>query len=222
MYLEGEFTQKTHARRPDIHLNTRPAGGPRRDARPTFNANIDLALLSPTLLIQKQRIRSSTTLPTMINRNPGYSNHEPMKLLHNRAPKLPRINHGERGGGGGLCLVDTLRVPFPPHFWNPSGARTVPFLEFFSVLSGRSPVVRERAPHHDHERGRGRLATCESRRSSVWNSLSFLLCVHLVRALFTLAQKNLQMKVHWLPMTPFLVYTSRRQAIMLTVLFSLP
>ena len=64
---------------------------------------------------------------------------------------------GERGGRS-LCLKETLRAPFPRPFWNPPGARPVPFLGLLSVLSGAfSGAVlwqRDPTPHHDHGRGR--------------------------------------------------------------------
>ena len=56
----------------------------------------------------------------------------------------------------------------------------------FGRSRGPSGSLSGRAPHHDHARGRGRLTTCESRHSGVWCSLSFLSCVHLVRAHITL------------------------------------
>ena len=79
---------------------------------------------------------------------------------------------------------------------DPSGARPAAFREPFwcsssakgADLCQRSPVARERAPHHDHGERQGRLTTCQSCHSSVWNSLSLLLCVDLVCAGST--QKN--------------------------------
>ena len=93
----------------------------------------------------------------------------------------------ERGReGGGLCLEETLRAPVPRPFKNPS-ARPVPFQALSSVLSGTFASA-VRALDHDHGKRRRRLTTCQSCHSSVWYSLSLLLCVDLVCARST--QKN--------------------------------
>ena len=91
--------------------------------------------------------------------------------------------------------ASALRRPF----WRPSLGLSGTLLALVQCLSRASyqsfrvPLQaqscgKERAPDHDHGKRRGRLTTCESSHSSVWYSLSFLLCVDLVRARST--QKN--------------------------------
>ena len=107
-------------------------------------------------------------------------------------------------GGGGVWREERRRVrgeeeasalrrPFGCPSRGPSGAlvwcSSGAFQVLLSVLGGLSgAVLWGGAPHHDHERGRGRLTTCESRHSSV---LSNLFRVHSVRAHFTLKDRIL-------------------------------
>ena len=67
----------------------------------------------------------------------------------------------------------------PRTFRNPSGARPVPFQGRFSILPG---TFASAVLWHDHGKRRRRLTTCQSCHSSVWYSLSLLLCVDVVCA----------------------------------------
>ena len=127
------------------------------------------------------------------------------------------LEAGEGGGGGGrevrrnvegeegLCPEETLQAPVPRPFR----------FQSFRDLCQRSPVARkERDPDHDHGKRRSRLATCQSCHSSVWYSLSLLLCVDLVCVpqprRITYKKKIPKCKNELLLRTPYLPHTSRR------------
>ena len=119
--------------------------------------------------------------------------------------------------------ASALRRPF----WRPSLGLSGPLLALVQCLSRapyqsfRGPLQaqscgKERAPDHDHWKRRERLTTCESSHSSVWYSLSFLLCVDLVRARSTqknnklVEKKTPKKNIDLLLRTPFLRHRERQ------------
>ena len=88
--------------------------------------------------------------------------------------------------------VETIRAPLPRPFWSPCGARPVPYRGSYRSFPGAfsGAVLRQWGT-----RERRRLTTCESSPSRVWYSLSFLLCVHFVRAHLTLKNRILAQKI---------------------------